>query len=733
MRPKRTIGILTPFYGGYYLGNVIMSIQNELSRFGDDLVVIRTAFRDMDDLVASAHVDGWIVITHAVSDEMIRRLAATGKPLVAIAYDISQVDGPIIMADNTSGMMQTIEHLIRHGHEHIAIVGDYNMIDLNERVNGYIKALEKHGIPVRKHYIMHTDDIGEGGGRQAVDLIMEQKLPCTAIACCTDMIALGAIARLDTLGKRVPDDVAVTGYDNSTVARSVDNAITSVDQNLLDLGKEALYTLMGIINGNPHPGGIIYVSNSLHVRSSCGCAHDVEADRYLDLIDTDMLGERMEIHYEFYQFMITGKKFSLEEFGRFVDNQFLTGCLSKWSRQADSDELELTIVQAHRFDRKGTPPLASSLQPAMFPPSELYSDTGESHMTYIFPIRVGSRETGMLSMSARYSAICSREGYSRAIRYLDLLSFALERELIMDELVNQAERYRGIAEQLEIVSRTTNDGIWDWHLHTGIMTCNERFFMLLDITPLKGDLTMAYDTFVQFIHPEDRGLFLSNIELHTQLARPFHCEFRLQPPGEAIVWIEASGDSIRGENNEPLRMIGSVRDISGRKQHEQQMQYMAYHDSLTGLINRMRLHELIGQYIDKQTPFALLLLDLDGFKPINDAYGHQTGDKLLQLVSSDLNRVAPEEDHAARYGGDEFVVVYPSSGVDDITAFAKQVTGALKGVILPSQPTIRIGASIGISVYPEHGDDADTLLRYADIAMYTVKQQGKSGFRWYSA
>lgn len=733
MQPKRTIGILTPFYGGYYLGNVIMSIQNELSRLGADMIVIRTAFRDTDDLIAAARVDGWIIVTHAVSDDMIRLLAATGKPVAAIAYDISQIGGPIIMADNMSGMLQTVEHLIRHGHEHIAIAGDYSMIDLNERATGYMKALEKHGLPVRSSYMLQVDDIGEGGGRQAVDRILEQGLPCTAIVCCTDMIALGAIARLRALGLRVPEDMAVTGYDNSTVARSTDNAITSVDQNLLALGKEALSALMRLIDGAPEQNGTIYVPNTLHVRSSCGCAHDVEADRYLDLVDTDMLGERMEIHYEFYQFMITGKKFSLAEFGRFVDNQFLSGCLARWSRQPGSGELELSIVEAHRFDKQSVPPLAASKQPTLFPPAELDSDSGESQMTYILPIRAGKKETGMLAMSARYSDICSREGYSRAIRYLDLLSFALERESIMEELVSQAERYRGIAEQLEIVSRTTNDGIWDWHLQSGVMTCNERFFMLLGIAPLAEDLTMAYDTFVQFIHPEDRGLFLANIELHTRLARPFHCEFRLLRPGEATVWIEASGDSIRSDSNEPLRMIGSVRDISGRKEHEQQMQYMAYHDSLTGLINRMRLHELIGQYISTETPFALLLLDLDGFKPINDAFGHQTGDRLLQLVASELNRVALEEDHAARYGGDEFVIVYPASGVDDITAFAKQVSGALKSIILPSQPTIRIGASIGISVYPEHGNDADTLLRYADIAMYTVKQQGKSGFRWYSA
>src|SRR3989454_4548125 len=175
--------------------------------------------------------------------------------------------------------------------------------------------------------------------------------------------------------------------------------------------------------------------------------------------------------------------------------------------------------------------------------------------------------------------------------------------------------------------------------------------------------------------------------------------------------------------------IATMRDISERKAHTDALEYQALHDALTGLPNRSlfgdRLRQALLAARRNQNMFGVLLLDLDRFKDINDALGHDRGDTLLQEVTARLRGVLRATDTIARLGGDEFAVLTTDAKhPDDVVATARKILAALEGPFAIADQMVETGASIGIALYPVHGDDPTTLLRRADVAMYVAKRSG---------
>ncbi len=186
-------------------------------------------------------------------------------------------------------------------------------------------------------------------------------------------------------------------------------------------------------------------------------------------------------------------------------------------------------------------------------------------------------------------------------------------------------------------------------------------------------------------------------------------------------------------------MVVLRSDITHFKERERAAQLLAQHDALTGLPNRRVLHERLQQAIARarrsQDTVAILLVDLDSFKQVNDSHGHGAGDEVLRLTADRLKGCLRITDVVVRYGGDEFVVIAEFSGPSvDVNAVAAKIVDALSRPIAPVWSTapaakeIRIGCSIGISHYPYDGDDPETLIRLADSAMYKAKETGKNRY-----
>lgn len=200
-------------------------------------------------------------------------------------------------------------------------------------------------------------------------------------------------------------------------------------------------------------------------------------------------------------------------------------------------------------------------------------------------------------------------------------------------------------------------------------------------------------------------------------------------------WVSVAG--VRDEDGCITHYSGVFVDISARKEAESQIRTLAYHDELTGLPNRVLMLDRLGHALRHarraRNRIALLFLDLDKFKPVNDSYGHAVGDELLVSVAERLKQTVREGDTVARVHGDEFVVVLEGIDTPEPAArVAGKIVAALNSPFTLGDRDIRIGTSIGISIYPDHGEDAETLIRCADIAMYEAKQAGRNGYRFFA-
>ncbi|AMO37981.1 hypothetical protein AC731_014180 [Thauera humireducens] len=201
---------------------------------------------------------------------------------------------------------------------------------------------------------------------------------------------------------------------------------------------------------------------------------------------------------------------------------------------------------------------------------------------------------------------------------------------------------------------------------------------------------------------------------------------RLMRKSGRMLWAETSGVRINW-NGRPAT-LNIVNDITARKAAEDSIRHLAHHDPLTGLPNRVllqdRLERALASAQRNGTSLAMLFIDLDGFKPVNDRYGHDTGDALLQAVAKRLRGTLRHSDTAARIGGDEFVVLLPVlAETQDAGLIAAKLRTAIASPFEIDGHRITISASIGLALYPRDGDTASELMRTADGAMYADKRQ----------
>jgi len=204
--------------------------------------------------------------------------------------------------------------------------------------------------------------------------------------------------------------------------------------------------------------------------------------------------------------------------------------------------------------------------------------------------------------------------------------------------------------------------------------------------------------------------------------------------GQKVATVLGYAAPLFDETGRPRGAIGATLDITERKRAEEQIKSLAYHDSLTGLPNRRlfrdRLSMAVAQAHRNSQHLAVLFLDLDRFKSVNDSLGHAAGDRLIQHVAERLRTCLREGDTVARLGGDEFTLLLPGvAQVVDAARVAEKVLDALRAPFLIEDRELLATASIGISLYPEDGRDADTLVKNADAGMYRAKQQGRDNYQ----
>ena len=307
-----------------------------------------------------------------------------------------------------------------------------------------------------------------------------------------------------------------------------------------------------------------------------------------------------------------------------------------------------------------------------------------------------------------------------------------------------ADDLRASQIRLDKAQRIAKLGHWEWLLDNDAFIWSNECENILQ-SPSLGD---ELDGFLETIHEDDRSLVASVLERARSDSGRFNLEFRTlanKQDNIRIIHVEAEPES---DNH----MVGTIQDITERTNAEEQIHNLAYFDLVTGLPNRAHLYDMISLSLKRgakqSSKFALLFLDLDHFKQVNDTLGHNAGDLLLRQVSSRLKEAVRKTDGVsrseentsktpteaiARLGGDEFVVLIDQvDRVEDAAYIARRICKSLAKSFNLDGNEVRITTTIGISLFPEDGEDADKLLKHADVAMYHAKEQGRNGYQFYS-
>ena len=285
------------------------------------------------------------------------------------------------------------------------------------------------------------------------------------------------------------------------------------------------------------------------------------------------------------------------------------------------------------------------------------------------------------------------------------------------------------AEHLRLAVEATGLGTWDVDVRTGKRDWSPEMF---DILGLPRDTLPDRNLYLDSIHPDDRARAQRELVGSNGLCdRKQVSVFRLALPGSTLRWVEAHERTFFDNAGDPVRRVGTLQDITARKQAEQEVWEAAHTDALTGIANRAlfnrSLEEAIGTATVNGSSVALLLVDLDRFKDINDTFGHDAGDTLLRTVAERLRSHVEARATVARLGGDEFGVIFPAvSGLAEPESFAATLLAALDKPLTYSGREVDCSGSIGWSVFPDHDKQASALLKNADVALYAAKSAGRS-------
>jgi len=284
--------------------------------------------------------------------------------------------------------------------------------------------------------------------------------------------------------------------------------------------------------------------------------------------------------------------------------------------------------------------------------------------------------------------------------------------------------------RLDFATKAGNIGVWTWDVVSNKISWNSVMYELYDI-PV--DVHPTYETWKNALHPEDAKRAKKLLKDAVKGKVEFNTEIRIILGCGAIRYIKTAARIERGSTGKPIRMTGVTLDISEQKKTEEQFLYMANHDVLTELptlrLAKDRTLMAINNAQRNKTSIAIMFIDLDGFKSVNDNYGHEAGDALLQEIAKRFLSCVRETDTVARIGGDEFLITLSEiSSQENLKMIADELVEITSQTVVFKSNRLNVGASIGISLYPDNGENIESLIKQADEAMYNIKKTGKNGF-----
>ena len=830
------IGVLSPVTGGFYFGEVLAGVVRAVRAAGGRVTLVQTleAGRAAEQFSSAPNVltpagwaslDGFVAISWAATERYLRTLHETGKPLVLVSNDV-QLDVDTVVVDNESSVRHAVEHLVAHGHERILFVGNLGQTDMAERYAAYRAALDEHGLPPR--HVSAVDHVEAGGQSAAPEILAAMAEGYTAAFCVTDRVALGVMAAVQAAGKRVPEDLALIGFDDVEGGWTSDPPLSTVRQDFSAQGAFAAELLLDELQGGVTERRRHTVPTVFVPRESCGCLRgpdgripttgaqhgvggreaaeilaEVLTDLTLDsfagagpvrLTDVDVPAldraiaravgglevrrEPPENRRAFIEAFVrlagqhtrelnargieaaeviqhctigvcegllaahTGEALRrVDRLTESLSQQYdvglallgeldsepaeldwlglvpaSAGCLGLWEGPPEDGLLRIHGV----YDPTGS---LDHLRGELcrfeeFPPrvvTEVPPTAGggvEDEVAYVVPVRGPTGDHGMLCV---VGPIDSEFGSGRATHnhWAALLGAALREHGLLESIRRSEERYAAAAE-------AANDGLWEYDFGTKDLYLSDRCRDLLGAGVTSED-------WLDRVHPDDRvRLRHATTSAVEAPGAPVEVEFRVAPPRSVARWLALRALVLTGKDGQAARMVGSLSDVDQRKQLEEQLRQAALYDTVTGLPNRRLFLERLSWALEQShrredQGFAVVFLDLDGFKLINDSLGHLMGDQLLETVGDRLREGLRSVDTAARFGGDEFAVLLDGLQPEAVLTIVERIQQRIAAPVVLGEHEVAVTASVGIALSETGYDSADDVLRDADIAMYHAK------------
>ncbi len=822
------IGVVSPVTGGFFFGEVLAGVVREVAAAGGCVTLVQTldAGQTWDDFrlsrnpvppIAWDHIDGFVGITWSVDDEFVRVARSAGKPVVLAASTMGDPATSNVVVDNHGAIRASVNHLVGHGHTRIGFVGNIAQSDIHNRHVAYQVAMAAHGLPVLP--LLGLTEGAEFGGAAAARQLAAQRpeVRCSAVIASTDRTAIELLEALDELGMRVPEDVAVIGFDDIEAGWYAEPRLTTVHQDFREVGARSAALLLAEIADHDRTPEHHVLPTELVVRRSCGCppapvapsglasqsgadlarsvsglitaaagqsstavmsAAVADVERVVDAAVARMLrvqpapeavagfaqqavralapalgqpGDRIRHALAEYAVSATAAALARSQaatsLGRIsnLSNAIArqhsvgmgllgdidadpaglrwlrpvgirAGCLGLWRTEDGHRTLEIAgtfDAEDAAADHRGV-----VVPVEAFPPREVASlaSAADGLVNYLIPVRGAIGDQGILSIVApledEYAVERGTYDYWAA-----LLGAALREKRMLADVRRSEERYA-------MAARAAKDGLWEWDLVTGATYLSDRCRDLLNLAP---GVTLEAANAFEGAHPADVATLRAALDqARLRPGVPVEVEHRRIRTGGAVHWLLLRAFAVAGPDGSAVRIVGSLADIDRRKGLEEQLRHAALYDTVTGLPNRRLFLERLGWAVEQTrrgegARFAVVFLDLDGFKLINDSLGHLVGDQLLQVVGERLRSDLRSVDTAARFGGDEFAILLYGLKAEAVASIVERLQEQIAVPVVLGGHEVSVTASVGIATSDTGYTSAEDVLRDADIAMYHAK------------
>jgi diguanylate cyclase (GGDEF)-like protein/PAS domain S-box-containing protein len=462
-----------------------------------------------------------------------------------------------------------------------------------------------------------------------------------------------------------------------------------------------------------------------------------------------VLNLQMRREHQLSMDLVSGSTGDPRSLGWLAHTTARAGCLGLWSADRDEGgERQHLLTMTGTYTREGPPfaDLPAQVRVEDFPPAGLLERaewaTGDIGM--VLPVRTNGMDLGLMAMVAPVE-VTQVTGRDLHFENNALVSVAVEREVMTEWLRSQTEdlaraykRERDLVEEIQhseeryaLAARAANDGLWDWELGTSSIYYSDRWKAM--IGHQESDIGTSPDEWFRRVHRGDLPRLRQALSDCVDGKREvMECEHRLRAADGTYRWMRCQALAVRsGPNGSATRLVGSLTDVTAQRELEEKLRYGAHHDALTGLPNRTLFLDRLTQALARsrrnpEARIALLFLDLDGFKQVNDNLGHLAGDQLLVEVAVRIGQRLRQSDTAARLGGDEFAVLLEDVRAPEaVDAIAADISRRLCAPYEIDGEEVVISAAVGAALSVTGQERPDDILRSADSAMYQAKLKGR--------